>query len=74
MTEEELPTPTDDTVTDIGEYPVLASYDVIVTFRGTKNIVPPTISEIEEIIENRLVDFGGPGGVAVRASASRRDK
>jgi hypothetical protein len=64
MTTEELP----------AREPVQATYSIDVTFRGTDGVEVPTISEIEEAIENTLVNLGGAGSVAVRASARRTDR
>ncbi len=61
-------------VTSDGTMPVIASYNVRVTYRGTVNIVPPTNEAVEEAVENVLSDLGGVGAVAVRAKSERLDR
>ena len=52
--------------------PVIASYTVDVTIRGSGNIVAPTIKQLEADIEGQLGEWAG-GGTTVRATARRTD-
>ena len=72
--EQEQDTAAPDELESDGTMPVIASYNVRVTFRGTAGVVPPRVSAVESAVESALVALGGVGGVAVRARAERLDR
>lgn len=68
---EDAPFPAEDDMVDL---PIVATYFLNVTFRGSAGITAPTLSQVEEAVENVLMDMGGDGAVAVRAKAARTDR